>query len=97
MRTRRHMLTVTAAATALVMTPLRMLLAMPRIPLRDGKAVDGYDCVAYQAEKKAAKGQTSFSFVWNDATFLFKSQQNRDAFSADPARYAPAFNGYCTV
>ena len=97
MSSRRTVFVMLVAGGASLLAPFRPLWAKPRLPMRDGYAIGGYDCVAYQTEKKAAKGQSSFSFSWNDATFLFRSQQNRDAFAATPDRYAPAFNGYCTV
>ena len=31
----------------------------------------------------------------NDAIYRFSSQANRDAFAANPAKYAPAYGGYC--
>ena len=52
--------------------------------------------VEQRTEKKPVMGLPAFSFAWNDAKWLFKSQQNLDAFAAGPAKYAPAFNGYCT-
>ena len=94
---RRKLIVMLATGGAGLLTPLRQVSAKPRMPSRDGYAIDGYDCVAYRTEKKAVKGQSSFSLAWNDATFQFKSGQNRDAFAAHPTTYAPAFNGYCTV
>ena len=51
--------------------------------------------MAYFTEGKAVKAATGFSHSWNDATWLFTSAANRDAFAADPAKYAPQFGGYC--
>jgi hypothetical protein len=93
MPNRRKLIVMLATGGAGLLAPPRQASAKPRMPSRDGYAIGGYDCVAYQTEKKAVKGQSSFSFAWNDATFQFKSQQDRDAFAANPTRYAPAFNG----
>ncbi len=62
---------------------------------RDGLAIDGHDPVAYFAEGKPVKGSPEFAAVYNGATYHFKSMANRVTFENDPARYAPAFGGYC--
>ncbi|MBT8371039.1 MAG: hypothetical protein KJO34_08765 [Deltaproteobacteria bacterium] len=58
-----------------------------------GVAIRGFDTVAFHKEKRAVKGKKDFSFQWNDATWYFKSAENRDLFAADPLRYAPQFGG----
>lgn len=62
----------------------------------DGIALRGYDPVAYFTESSPVKGQQDHSFVWNDATWHFATAENRDLFSQDPEKYAPANGGYCT-
>ena len=62
---------------------------------KDGVAIRGYDPVAYFTEKKAVKGSSAHKAEHGKSTFHFASQANRDAFAADPARYAPQYNGYC--
>jgi YHS domain-containing protein len=58
-------------------------------------AVSGYDPVAYFSEGRPVEGSADYSYTWNGAVWRFASQANRDAFTADPARYAPQFGGYC--
>lgn len=58
-------------------------------------AIRGYDPVAYHLEKKPVLGKAEFKVEWNGAEWRFASAANRDAFKLDPARYAPAFGGYC--
>ena len=60
---------------------------------RSGVAIRGFDTVAFHTEKRAVKGKKEFSYKWNDATWYFKSAENRDLFAADPIRYAPRFGG----
>ena len=60
-----------------------------------GVAIEGYDPVAYFTAGKPVKGSPKFSAAHDGATWRFSSAENRDAFSADPARYAPQFGGYC--
>ena len=62
----------------------------------EGIALRGYDPVAYFTEGEPVEGQKTHSFVWNDATWYFATAENRDAFSQDPEKYAPANGGYCT-
>lgn len=60
-----------------------------------GKAIDGYDPVAYFVSGKPTKGVNDFQYVWNDATWYFGSQQNLEKFKASPEKYAPQYGGYC--
>ncbi len=61
----------------------------------NGVAIDGFDPVAYLTEQKAIKGSAEFSNVYKDSTFHFKSAANRDAFIANPEKFAPQYAGYC--
>ena len=58
-------------------------------------AVRGYDVVAYHVDQRAVKGSAAISHEWGGATWRFASTEHRDAFVADPARYAPKYGGYC--
>ncbi len=58
-------------------------------------AIKGYDPVAYFLSGKPVKGDSKFTFHWNDADWHFSSQKNLDAFKATPEKYAPQFGGYC--
>jgi hypothetical protein len=58
-------------------------------------AVSGYDTVAYFTEHKALKGDSRFVAEVAGAQWQFVSAANRDAFIADPKRYAPQYGGYC--
>jgi hypothetical protein len=62
---------------------------------RAGLAIRGYDPVAYFREGKAVPGRAEFTAVHDAATYRFASAANRDAFAAAPARYLPAYGGYC--
>ena len=58
-------------------------------------AIDGYDPVAYFKENKPVKGSDSFTVTHEGSTFRFSSAANRDAFVADPQKYAPQYGGFC--
>lgn len=58
-------------------------------------AVSGYDVVAYQTEDRAVRGDARFSAVHGGKTYLFASVKHKEIFVAEPARYEPAYGGYC--
>ncbi len=60
-----------------------------------GLAVRGYDVVAYFTTGKPVLGSDKFAQAHGGATYRFASQANLDAFKADPAKYEPAFGGFC--
>ena len=62
---------------------------------RHGVILAGHDAVAYFTENRAVKGSPKFTADYNGATYRFASAGNRDLFQADPARYAPAYGGFC--
>ena len=68
---------------------------MPAVNAKGGAAARGYDVVAYFTQSKPVRGEQRYEFQWMGAAWLFSSQENRDAFAADPVRYAPQFGGYC--
>jgi len=61
----------------------------------DGYAIGGYDAVAYFKESMPLQGNEDFSYVWNDATWLFSSRANMDDFKSNPEKYAPQYGGFC--
>lgn len=61
----------------------------------DGAAIGGTDPVAYFTEGKPVAGTDEFTFVYDDVTWKFSSADNRDAFAADPVKYAPQYGGFC--
>ncbi len=71
---------------------------------KTGFAVSGYDVVAYhglkqnevgKAQPAPVAGKKSFTADYNGAKWAFSTAENRDKFVADPAKYAPAYNGHC--
>ena len=61
-----------------------------------GRAIRGYDAVAYHADGTAVAGDPSFTHNWSGADWLFSTAENRDLFAQDPEKYAPNNGGYCT-
>ena len=66
----------------------------PIYSTNDG-AIKGYDPVAYFVNAEPVKGKEAFTMKWKGADWYFSSQQNLEAFKADPEKYAPQFGGYC--
>lgn len=60
-----------------------------------GAAIGGYDPVAYFKQNKPVKGSAAYTATHEGSTFHFASAANRDAFVADPGRYAPQYGGFC--
>lgn len=62
---------------------------------RNGLALRGYDPVAYFKDNRPVQGSTEHVAEYKGSTFQFASKANRDAFAADPAKYAPQYGGFC--
>ena len=69
-----------------------------------GYAVSGYDVVSYrsldqvpvgQSQPAPARGKASITADYNGSTFAFSTEENRDKFAANPAFYAPQYDGHC--
>ena len=80
-------------ALALVAGPAHA--ADKQIFATDGAAIRGYDPIAYFNDAKPVKGKPELQHTWQGATWRFASAANRDAFAADPGKYAPQYGGYC--
>jgi YHS domain-containing protein len=59
-----------------------------------GLAAHGYDVVSYFGGQPVV-GSDKFALAHNGATYRFANQAALDTFKADPAKYEPAFGGYC--
>ncbi|HQS56469.1 MAG TPA: YHS domain-containing (seleno)protein [Sediminibacterium sp.] len=65
------------------------------IYIKDGKAIQGYDVVAFHLEQKPILGNSSFIFNWKGADWYFLTESNLKLFKLNPEKYAPQFGGYC--
>src|SRR5689334_11939831 len=61
----------------------------------DGKAIRGYDAVAFHKDQKAVPGSDLYKYHWKGADWQFSKQQYLDSFKLDPDKYAPQYGGYC--
>jgi YHS domain-containing protein len=62
---------------------------------KSGKAIRGYDPVAYFTEGKPVEGKDEFVYNWSNANWYFSEKQHLDLFKANPEKYAPQYGGYC--
>lgn len=62
---------------------------------KEGAAILGYDAVAYFTDGKPAKGSAKFKSTHDGANYHFASAEHKALFDANPAKYAPAYGGYC--
>lgn len=87
-----------AQATALLFAVIVFItpaLATDPVFNVDGKAIRGYDPVAYFTQEEAVAGSSDHTFDYQGATWQFSSAENRELFAANPEKYAPAYGGYC--
>lgn len=61
----------------------------------EGKALKGYDAVAFFRDTGPVKGADSLSFSYKGVDWLFANQAHLDAFRANPEAYVPQYGGYC--
>ena len=60
-------------------------------------AIRGYDPVAYFAAGAPTPGREDITAEHEGAVYRFASTANRAAFLAGPARYLPAYGGFCAM
>lgn len=93
MLTRRLFLTISASA-ALIRPALAKGAGISTD--KSGVAIKGYDTRAYWSSGEPRKGEESFVITWQGVPWRFARQDEADLFAAEPARFAPAFGGFCT-
>lgn len=64
---------------------------------KDGIAVAGLDVVAYHTQGAPAQGSAQYTAEYQGAMWQFSSAAHRDLFAANPAKYAPAYGGWCSA
>lgn len=62
-----------------------------------GLALRGFDPVAYFTDAKPVKGSEHITADYHGARYYFASAEHKDAFVKDPAKYVPAFGGFCAM
>lgn len=62
----------------------------------EGVAVDGFDVVAYFTDNAPAEGLPEHSVSYLGKEWHFATAEHAAMFAAEPAKYAPQVNGYCS-
>lgn len=60
-----------------------------------GKAIRGYDPVAFFTDAKPVMGADSLSMTWKETNWFFSTTENMENFRTHPEKYAPQYGGYC--
>lgn len=84
-----------ALAVITLVTGIAVSAQISPVFVNEGKAIRGYDPVAYFTEKKPVLGKEDLKFNWNNVNWYFSSPQNLDSFKINPVKYAPQYGGYC--
>lgn len=58
-------------------------------------AVNGYDVVSYQTGKRPVRGNGHFIATYEGESYQFSNKSNLETFKDNPAKYVPAYGGYC--
>ena len=56
--------------------------------------LEGYDAVSY-FDGKPIEGKSELKFTYGGIVYQFASQTNLNKFKANPAKYEPAYGGWC--
>jgi YHS domain-containing protein len=90
---RRNAVRLGTLVTAGLLAKSLPSLAVTSAPL----AIGGYDPVAYFTVGRPTPGLPQFEYEYEHRLYRFASSANLDRFKADPARYAPQYNGQCAL
>jgi YHS domain-containing protein len=81
--------------TGVLFTTLSLFAQKSAVFEKSGKAIRGYDPVAYFTDGKPVEGKDEFVYNWSNANWYFSSQQNLNLFKTNPGKYVPQYGGYC--
>lgn len=82
-------------AFLMIITSVQANAQVSEVFAPQGKALKGYDVVAFYTQQQPVKGNEQFTYQWKGADWTFSSQANLDSFKANPTRYEPQYGGYC--
>lgn len=86
-----------AAATVFVALSAAPALAVDEHYIEGDAVVGGYDVVAYHTAGAPTMGSADYAAMYQGATWYFSSAENLEMFNADPAKFAPAYGGWCSA
>ncbi len=59
--------------------------------------VQGYDLVTYFGKTGPQKGNGNHVAAYEGVNYLFATDANKKTFQASPAKYLPAYGGWCAI
>ena len=86
-----------ALAAAVSLLPLTSAWAVDEHFAAGGVAIGGFDAVAFHTQNKPTPGSAQFTTEYQGVKWQFASAAHRDMFAANPAKYAPAYGGWCSA
>lgn len=88
--------TLMTAATMLVFVATSAFAAeLANAEKKTNLALQGYDPVAFFTEGSPREGLESLTARHGRYVYRFATEEHRAMFEAEPAKYAPAFGGFC--
>ena len=85
----------TLLAIILVAVTLNAFADVDTFADKNDVTLAGHDVVAYFTEGKPVLGNPEYTAVHDGVIYRFSSKANRKKFSANPAKYAPQYGGFC--
>lgn len=64
--------------------------------LKDGLGAQGFDVISF-FNGSPKKGSESHTSTYNDAKYLFASQENKQKFEKSPESFTPQYGGFCAI
>lgn len=92
----KKMLKVAILSVAVAL-PTTQALGVDEHFISNAAVVDGYDVVAYHTVGKPVKGSTDHTVTYQGVKWQFSSAENKAMFEAEPAKFAPAYGGWCAA
>lgn len=84
-------------AATLLAAHMAAMAGSPISGAKEGVAIQGYDPVAYFVSDDAVRGTPEHAHEWADTIWFFSSAENKEAFAAQPDKYAPEYGGHCAL
>lgn len=85
------------AALATVVVALLAGVSILSAQKSNEPAIGGYCPVAYQAANMAQKGDPNVTGTFDGQTYYLTNAMVKEMFDKAPAKYAPAYRGYCAA
>jgi len=91
----KKFISAAAISSALLMSSLTSAADIDANADINDIAIKGYDPVSYFMDSKPMMGSSDYTATHKNAIYQFASAEHRDAFRANPEKFAPQFGGFC--